>query len=218
MHRKSILYLMSIIGLLTMIAFTTIEVAFGEEEQVVRSDKMLVVETSAPVSAENSAPDLAVTAKGAVLLDADSGAFLYEQNSHESLPPTSITKIMTMLLALEAVGRGQITLEYKVTISERTASMGGSQMYMEKGKERTEFGLTNTNRLIKLHPGANGIKTGFTQEAGYCLSGSATYESAKIAQKGENFGSIEIGKGAPNLVNVVTPDDIHSLMKKREGG
>ncbi len=92
MHRKSILYLMSIIGLLTMIAFTTIEVAFGEEEQVVRSDQMLVVETSAPVSAENSAPDLAVTAKGAVLLDADSGTFLYEQNSHESLPPASITK------------------------------------------------------------------------------------------------------------------------------
>jgi D-alanyl-D-alanine carboxypeptidase (penicillin-binding protein 5/6) len=41
------------------------------------------------------------------------------------------------------------------------------------GKEQTEFELTNTNRLIRLYPGANGIKTGFTQEAGYCLSGSA---------------------------------------------
>lgn len=42
------------------------------------------------------------------------------------------------------------------------------------GKKKTDLGLTNTNRLIKLYPGANGIKTGFTQEAGYCLSGSAT--------------------------------------------
>ena len=42
------------------------------------------------------------------------------------------------------------------------------------GKKQTELGLTNTNKLIKQYPGANGIKTGFTQEAGYCLSGSAT--------------------------------------------
>ncbi|MEG2200489.1 MAG: D-alanyl-D-alanine carboxypeptidase, partial [Anaerovorax sp.] len=42
------------------------------------------------------------------------------------------------------------------------------------GKPQTEFGLTNTNRLIKTYDGANGIKTGFTQEAGYCLSASAT--------------------------------------------
>ena len=41
------------------------------------------------------------------------------------------------------------------------------------GKKQTELGLTNTNRLIKTYPGANGIKTGFTQEAGYCLSASA---------------------------------------------
>ncbi len=209
------------------------------------------------------------------MLDAGSGTFLYEKNSHDKLPPASITKIMTMLLVMESIERGQIDLQDMVTISERAASMGGSQMYMEaseqqsvetllagmaiasandacvacaehvggteeifvdmmnkrakdlgmndthfvntnglpaadhytsaydiglmskellkhektkewfttwqstvlvgqKSKKQTELGLTNTNRLIKLYPGANGIKTGFTQEAGYCLSGSAT--------------------------------------------
>ncbi len=218
---------------------------------------------------------LKIDAKSAVLLDAGSGLIIYEQNSHEQLPPASVTKVMTMLLALEAVENGQIKMDDQVTISERAASMGGSQMYMEagetqsvenllkgmaicsandacvaiaeyvggteeifvekmnkrakelgmkdtnfvntnglpvanhytsaydiglmskellkhaetkewfntwqtkitvglSGKKQTELGLTNTNRLIKQYPGANGIKTGFTQEAGYCLSGSAT--------------------------------------------
>lgn len=224
---------------------------------------------------ESDKPGLVSSAKGAVLLDAGSGTFLYEKNSHDKLPPASITKIMTMLLVMESIERGQIDLQDMVTISERAASMGGSQMYMEaseqqsvetllagmaiasandacvacaehvggteeifvdmmnkrakdlgmndthfvntnglpaadhytsaydiglmskellkhektkewfttwqstvlvgqKSKKQTELGLTNTNRLIKLYPGANGIKTGFTQEAGYCLSGSAT--------------------------------------------
>ena len=325
--------------------------AYAEESTVISSDQLSVLETTAPVTKlapETKIPDLATTAKGAVLLDANTGTILYEKNSHEKLPPASITKIMTMLLVMEAVDRGQITLEDPVTISERAASMGGSQMYMEPGeeqqvetllkgmaigsandacvacaeyvggteeifveqmnkraqelgmkdthfantnglpvadhytsaydiglmskelikhskvfdwlttwqttvlvglagKEQTEFGLTNTNRLIKLYPGANGIKTGFTQEAGYCLSGSATkgdltlisvvlgcettqkrwgesirlldygfatYESAKVAQKGEILGTIRIEKGDPSEVNAIAPDDIHFLMKK----
>ncbi|MCI5897574.1 MAG: D-alanyl-D-alanine carboxypeptidase family protein [Anaerovoracaceae bacterium] len=227
---------------------------------------------AAPTPTEGN---LQIQAKSAVLLDASTGTFLYEQNAHEQLPPASVTKIMTMLLTMEAIEQGKIGFEDKVTISARAASMGGSQMYMEAGeqqtletllkgvsicsandacvacaeyvggseeifvekmnrrakelgmkdthfvntnglpvsdhytsaydigimskelmrfdepkewfntwqttiqvgkdgKKKTDLGLTNTNRLIKLYPGANGIKTGFTQEAGYCLSGSAT--------------------------------------------
>jgi len=217
---------------------------------------------------------LDVRAKSAVLMDVATGTVLYEQNAHEELPPASVTKVMTMLLALEAVERGQFSLEDTVTISERAASMGGSQMYMEPGESHTveelfmgasicsandacvalaettkgteelfveamnaraqelgmdhshfvntnglpaedhyscaydiavmsrellkhpkprewfstwqaeitvglpgkekPFGLTNTNKMIKTYPGANGVKTGFTQDAGYCLSASAT--------------------------------------------
>lgn len=233
------------------------------------------VQEEAAQTSTNAAIGMTVDAKSAVLIDADSGTVLFEQNAHDRLPPASVTKIMTMLLIMEAIDRGQISLDDKVTISERAASMGGSQMYMEpgeqhnletlmmgiaicsandgcvaaaefhsgseeifvenmnkraaelgmkntnfvntnglpvanhytsaydialmskelvkhkkiqdwfniwmtnitvglEGKKQTELGLTNTNRLIKTYPGANGIKTGFTQEAGYCLSGSAT--------------------------------------------
>lgn len=233
-----------------------------------------VVPAVLPTSITGGAIGMDVDAKSAVLIDAGSGTVLYEKNSHDHLPPASVTKVMTMLLVMEAVDRGQITLDDKVTISEKAASMGGSQMYMEPGeqqtletlmkgisivsandacvaaaeylsgsvdifvenmnkraaelgmvdthfvntnglpvanhytsaydialmsrellkhekiqdwfsvwmtnitvglpgKKQTELGLTNTNRLIKTYPGANGIKTGFTQEAGYCLSASA---------------------------------------------
>ncbi len=248
----------------------------AEEEALteVISSAEEIVETILPTSITGGAVGMTVDAKSAILIDAGSGTVLFEQNSHDRLPPASVTKVMTMLLIMEAVERGQMTLEDKVTISEKAASMGGSQMYMEPGeqqkletlmigiavcsandacvaaaehhsgtvdifvenmnkrakelgmkdtnfvntnglpvanhytsaydialmskelmkhekiqdwfniwmtnitvglpgKKQTELGLTNTNRLIKTYPGANGIKTGFTQEAGYCLSASA---------------------------------------------
>lgn len=66
-----------------------------------------------------------VAAKGAVLVDAESGEVLFEQDAHKELPLASVTKVMTMLLVMEAVDSGKITLDDSVTISERAASMGG---------------------------------------------------------------------------------------------
>ena len=308
----------------------------------------VVNDASESVTAETLG--MTVDAKSAVLIDAGTGTLLFEQNAHEPLPPASVTKVMTMLLIMEAVDRGQISLDDMVNISERAASMGGSQMYMEPGeqhpletlmqgiamvsandgcvaaaehhsgtveifvenmnkrakelgmkntnfvntnglpvanhytsaydiaimskelmkhkktqewfntwmsnitvglpgKKQTELGLTNTNRLIKTYPGANGIKTGFTQEAGYCLSASATrgdlnliavimgstnskvrfaeaaklldygfasYDSVKLAEKGEPLGTAVIEKGSPNMINAVAPEDISFLIKKGE--
>ena len=57
------------------------------------------------------AVSMTVDAKSAVLIDAASGTVLFEQNSHERLPPASVTKVMTMLLVMEAVDRGQISLD-----------------------------------------------------------------------------------------------------------
>ena len=221
-----------------------------------------------------------VKAKAAVLMDAVSGEVLFAQNAHKKLPPASVTKVMTMLLILEGCDSGKIRLSDTVTISERAASMGGSQMYLEPGEQHTveellkgvamvsandgcvalaehlagsvemfveqmnkraaelgmkdshfvntnglpvanhytsaydiavmsraliafpetaqwftkwqdtikvglpgkekEFGLTNTNKLIKQYPGAIGIKTGFTQDAGYCLSGAAERDGTRL--------------------------------------
>ena len=228
----------------------------------------------------SNAANLDIQASAAILIDADTGTVIYQQDAHQELPPASVTKIMTMLLAMEAEDAGKVKLTDQVTISERAASMGGSQMYMEPGEDHTleelmqgiamvsandacvavsehiagseevfvekmnqraealgmrdthfvntnglpvadhytsaydiavmsrellkheetrpwfttwqatikvglpgkekEFGLTNTNKLLKQYPGACGIKTGFTQEAGYCLSAAATKENTTL--------------------------------------
>ncbi|SES70280.1 D-alanyl-D-alanine carboxypeptidase (penicillin-binding protein 5/6) [Natronincola peptidivorans] len=78
-----------------------------------------------------------VDAKAAILIDASTGTILYEKNIHEALPPASVTKIMTMLLAMEALDNNRISLEDKVVISERASSMGGTQIYVEPGEIKT---------------------------------------------------------------------------------
>lgn len=75
--------------------------------------------------------------KSLLLMEASSGKILYEQNSHESLPPASVTKIMTMLLICEAVDSGKISLDTKITVSERAKSMGGSTIFLETNEVMT---------------------------------------------------------------------------------
>ncbi|SCY99035.1 D-alanyl-D-alanine carboxypeptidase family protein [Alkaliphilus peptidifermentans] len=78
-----------------------------------------------------------INAKSAILIDQSTGKILYEKNIHEALPPASVTKIMTMLLAMEALDSNRITLDDKVVISEYASSMGGTQLYLEPGEIKT---------------------------------------------------------------------------------
>ncbi|MBQ4641446.1 MAG: D-alanyl-D-alanine carboxypeptidase [Oscillospiraceae bacterium] len=220
-----------------------------------------------------------VAAKGAVLMELDTGTVLYEQNSHQALPPASVTKVMTMLLIMEAIDSGSIGWDDTVITSEAAAAKGGSQIYLKVGEamsvadmvksiavssandcacamaehiagseeafvERMNarakelgmndthfvnctglddapeakdhktsaydiaimsrellyrhpdikkfttiwmdtvrngtFGLSNTNKLVRFYPGATGLKTGFTQQAGYCLSASAQRDGMEL--------------------------------------
>lgn len=75
-----------------------------------------------------------VDAVSAILIEAESGRILYEQNADEALCPASVTKVMTMLLVLEAIDSGKISLDDTVSISENAASMGGSQIFLEPGE------------------------------------------------------------------------------------
>ncbi len=209
-------------------------------------------------------------AKSYILMEASTGLVMLEENADEALPPASVTKIMTLLLIMEAVAEGRIGWEDKVQTSEYAASMGGSQVFLEPGEEMTvsemvkcvvvasandaavalaeavygseeafvkrmneraaelgmtntvflntngldddadghvtsardiaimsrelitkhpkileyssiwmdtirggAFGLTNTNRLIRFYNGANGLKTGSTSKAKFCISATA---------------------------------------------
>ena len=230
-----------------------------------------------PMRAE--AVDLNVAGKSALLMDVTTGTILYEHNAHEALAPASVTKVMTMLLIMEAIDSGKIQWTDMVTTSEAAAAIGGSQIYLKVGETMSvsdmvksiavssandcacamaehlagsesafvelmntrakelgmndthfvnctglddaadakdhltsahdiavmsrellknhpaikqfttiwmdtvrggEFGLSNTNKLIRFYSGATGLKTGFTSGAGYCLSASAQRDGMEL--------------------------------------
>ena len=225
------------------------------------------------------AANLEVEAKSALLMDVTTGAILFEQNSHEPLAPASVTKVMTMLLIMEAIDSGKISWGDSVTTSEAAAAKGGSQVFLKVGESMTvedmiksiavssandcacamaehlagseaafvdamnarakelgmndthfvnctglddaedaanhrtsahdialmsrellknhpditkfttiwmdsirngEFGLSNTNKMVRFYNGCTGLKTGFTRGAGYCLSASAEREGLQL--------------------------------------
>lgn len=230
-------------------------------------------ETAVPWSSQSGVsiptPPEAPACKSAVLMEASTGKILYEMNPAEAMPPASVTKIMTLLLVMEAIEDGRLTFDTPVTASAHAASMGGSQIYLKEGEtmsardliksvviasandaavalaehvcgseaafvarmnqrarelgmtsttfENTNglddtavnhvtsardiaimsralishpeiltyssiwmdtirdgaFGLTNTNRLVRFYRGCNGLKTGSTEKAGFCVSVTA---------------------------------------------
>lgn len=92
-----------------------------------------------PTSSEKTdiGTKLNIKAKSAILLEPYTGQILYEQNADEQLPPASITKIMPLLLVMEALERGDLSLETVVNASEHACSMGGSQIWLEPGEGMT---------------------------------------------------------------------------------
>lgn len=227
----------------------------------------LLIVCMLPLPVFSEEVELELSAPSAILIEASTGQCLYEKNIHDKRPPASVTKVMTMLLAMEAVDSGKISMDDMVRCSEKAASMGGSQIYLEPNEEMSvrdmlkavavasgndaaaalgefiagslegfvgmmnerakelgmndttfvncngldaeghltsaydialmskelishpaifdfttiwmdslrggEFGLVNTNKLIRFYEGATGLKTGSTGEAKYCLSASA---------------------------------------------
>ncbi|KLU61400.1 D-alanyl-D-alanine carboxypeptidase DacF precursor [Peptococcaceae bacterium CEB3] len=81
--------------------------------------------------------ELQTDAVSAVLMDAASGKILWEKDAHQELPPASVTKLMTLLVAAEAVKEGKVKLTDKVTSSENASKLGGSQIYLEPGETFT---------------------------------------------------------------------------------
>jgi len=238
---------------------------------------VLALVLAVPVNAETA--NLQVPAKSAVLMDVATGQLLYEQDAHTPLAPASVTKVMTMLLIMEAIDDGRIHWNDSVTTSEAAAAKGGSQVYLKVGETMSvsdmvkciavssandcacamaehiagseaafvemmnrragelgmkdthfvnctglddgeeaknhktsaydialmsrellknhpdikkfttiwmdtvrngTFGLSNTNKLVRFYQGATGLKTGFTSQAGYCLSASALRDGMEL--------------------------------------
>lgn len=225
----------------------------------------------------NQALELAKDVKSAILIERDTGKILFDKNANVKLPPASMTKIMTMLLIMEEIDKGNLKLNEMIRVSENAASMGGSQIFLEAGEEMSvedllkgiaiasgndasvalaeriagseeafvkkmnekanamglkntkfqnvsglpakdhystahdmakiakellkyesitkytsiyedylrkgtenEFWLVNTNKLVKFYPGVDGLKTGYTNEAKYCLTATAKKQDMRI--------------------------------------
>ena len=78
---------------------------------------------------------LALSCPSAILMEKETGTILYDQNSREKLEPASVTKVMTLLLVMEALDSGRLALDDLVTVSAYAAGMGGSQVYLEEGEQ-----------------------------------------------------------------------------------
>ena len=78
---------------------------------------------------------LSLSCPSAILMEKETGTILYEQDAHQKLEPASVTKIMTLLLVMEAVDSGRIALDDTVTVSAYAAGMGGSQVYLKEGEQ-----------------------------------------------------------------------------------
>lgn len=116
-------------------------VAFAIEEMPVYNPN-----TVDSIMASTSVSEL--KAKAYILMDASSGRVLQGNNSDERLPIASVTKVMSMLLVMEAIDSGRISLEDTVTASEYASGMGGSQAYIEPGEQ---YSVHDALKAVALH-------------------------------------------------------------------
>ena len=81
--------------------------------------------------------DLAPNATSAIMIEASTGEILFKKNENEKLAPASMTKMMSMLLIMEEIEKGNLKWDEEITASENASSMGGSQIFLEKGEKMT---------------------------------------------------------------------------------
>ena len=111
------------------------EAPFLEDEPIANIPTWVMQEEASMAAALSPSQGLPV--KSAILMEQKSGRILFAVNETQKLPPASITKIMSLLLVMEAIEQGKITLQDRVACSENAASFGGSQIWLKPGEEMT---------------------------------------------------------------------------------
>ena len=117
------------------ILFGCIFTVGAEEDRAPNEDRVPETEQATLSDMGVEEGSLKLPCKSAILMEATTGCILYAQNAEEALPPASVTKIMTLLLVMEAIDDGMVRLDDTVTVSETAASMGGSQVYLKVGEQ-----------------------------------------------------------------------------------
>ena len=136
---------------------------------------------------------LEIKAKSAILMEVNTGKILYEHNVDEQLPPASITKIMSLLLIMEAIDEKKISTEDVITASEHACSMGGSQIWLEPGEAMTVDDLLKAAVIASANDA--------TVALGEHIAGS---EEGFVAMM--NARANELGMSSTNFVNATGLD------------
>lgn len=143
---------------------------------------------------QNTPTGITVSAKSAVLMDAATGQVLYAANEHERLYPASVTKIMPLLLFMEALDTGKISLTDTVTASPVAASKGGSQIWLKEGEQMTVDELLRATAIASANDACTAL--------GEHIAGS---EEAFVSLMNKRAG--ELGMKNTNFVNCSGLDD-----------
>ena len=125
-----------------------IDMESGETAEELMAEDAGEVWEPLDVPTQGDAASLEVGGKSAVLMELSTGKILFEKNPHEKMPIASVTKIMTLLLVMEALDQELITLEDQVTCSDTAASMGGSQIWLEPGEVMTVHELIKAAAVV----------------------------------------------------------------------
>ena len=148
------------------------------------------------------AVELDVAGKSAVLMDAATGTILYESNSHEPLAPASVTKVMTLLLIMEAIDSGSINWNDTVTASEAAAAKGGSQIFLKPGETMRVSDMVKSIAVSS----ANDCACAMAEH----LAGSESAFADKM-----NARAAELGMNDTHFVNCTGLDDDDSAKEHR---
>lgn len=132
------------------------------------------------VAAIAAEPTTQITAKSGVLMDSITGKILFEKNSHEKMPPASITKIMTMLLVYEAIEEGTLKLSDTVTASEHASTMGGTQIWLKDGEQMSVSDLLKATAVAS----ANDAAMALAEQVGGSEEAFVIMMNAKAAELG----------------------------------
>lgn len=154
------------------------------------------------LSLHPAAAPLEVPAKSALLMEASTGKILFENNAHEKLAPASVTKVMTLLLIMEAVDDGRIRWEDMVTASEAAAAKGGSQVFLKVGESMTVKDMVKSIAVSS----ANDCACAMAEH----LAGSETAFVERMNQRAE-----ELGMKDTHFVNCTGLDDSQEAAEHR---
>lgn len=165
------------------------------------------VETAAALTEEELEKKLFCSS--AILMEQSTGKVLYEMNADTQMPPASITKIMTMLLLMERLDSGEISLTDTVTAQEHACSMGGSQIWLEPGEQMTVDELLRATAIQS----ANDAAVALAEHIGGSEDGFVIMMNEKAAALGMNNTVFKNASGLDEEGHLTTARDI-ALMSK----